>query len=143
MALFLVTSFLPTVREIRAWRPDVIHAHFAVPTGALAYAAAKLTKTPYVLTVHLGDVPGGFPDQTATLFRILKPLTIPIWRNAAAITAVSTHVEELAKHAYHLPVQRILNGIEIPGDLPDASSRNNSAPVHFRRVASFRKRIFS
>lgn len=113
MALFLVTSFLPTLRAMREWQPDVIHAHFAVPTGALACAISWITSIPYVLTAHLGDVPGGFPDQTDALFRVLKPLTVPIWRRAARITAVSTHVQELAVRAYGRPVEKILNGIEL------------------------------
>ena len=56
MALYCATSFLPTLRHIREWQPDVIHAHFAVPTGALAWAVHRLTGVPYVLTAHLGDV---------------------------------------------------------------------------------------
>src|SRR4051794_28124251 len=36
MGLYIFTSLLPTLRHIRRWRPDVIHAHFAVPTGVLA-----------------------------------------------------------------------------------------------------------
>jgi glycosyltransferase involved in cell wall biosynthesis len=111
MALFLVTSFLPTLRHVREWRPDVIHAHFAVPTGALALAAHLLTRTPYVLTAHLGDVPGGVPQQTAGLFRFVQPLTVPIWKKAAAITAVSTFVADLAERAYHRRPTVIPNGI--------------------------------
>jgi glycosyltransferase involved in cell wall biosynthesis len=125
MALFLVTGFLPTLRHLREWRPDVIHAHFAVPTGALAFAISFFARVPYVLTVHLGDVPGGFPDQTDQLFRIVKPLTVPIWRRAAAVSAVSGHVRELAVKAYGMPVKTILNGIEIPSTLP-APSRSHT-----------------
>ena len=67
MGLYCATSFLPALRHIRQWKPDVVHAHFAVPTGALAWAVSGLTGVPYVLTAHLGDVPGGVPDQTDTL----------------------------------------------------------------------------
>jgi len=118
MALFLMTSFLPALRTTRDWRPDVIHAHFAVPTGVLAYAIGSFTAVPYILTVHLGDVPDGFPQETDALFRLVKPLTVPIWRKAAAITAVSAHVQELAVKAYARPVQKILNGIELPSSAP-------------------------
>ena len=137
MALFLATSFLPTLRQIRQWHPDVIHAHFAVPTGALAYAASLFTNVPYVLTVHLGDVPGGFPDQTHQLFRFLKPLTIPIWRRAARITAVSGYVRDLATKAYGLPVEKIVNGI----DLTKATSA--PAALHAPRQLLFAGRFVS
>lgn len=113
MALFLATSFFPTLRQIRAWRPHVIHAHFAVPTGALAWAVSHLTRTPYVLTAHLGDVPGGVPEQTAGLFRLVQPFTRPIWKHAAALTAVSTFVADLAERAYGRRPEVILNGIPL------------------------------
>ncbi|MET0253275.1 MAG: glycosyltransferase family 4 protein, partial [Terrimicrobiaceae bacterium] len=48
MALYLATGLLPVLRESRKWRPDVVHAHFAVPTGPLALATKLLTGVPYV-----------------------------------------------------------------------------------------------
>ena len=113
MALYLATSFLPTLRHIREWRPHVIHAHFAVPTGALAWAASRLTGVPYVITAHLGDVPGGVPEQTEGLFRLAQPFTRPIWKRAAAVTAVSTFVAGLAEQAYGLRPEVVLNGIAL------------------------------
>ncbi len=113
MGLYCATSFFPTLRHIREWKPDMIHAHFAVPTGALAWAVHRLTGVPYVLTAHLGDVPGGVPEQTARMFRVIGPFARRIWRDAAAATAVSTFVQELAERAYLRPVARILNGIDL------------------------------
>ena len=100
MGQYCATSLLPTLRHIREWKPDVIHAHFAVPTGALAWAAHRLTGVPYVLTAHLGDVPGGVPAQTDRLFKLIGPLARRIWWQAAAATAVSSFVQELAERAY-------------------------------------------
>src|SRR5437773_2237751 len=37
MGAFIVSSILPTIRQIRSWHPDVIHVHFAVPTGVVAW----------------------------------------------------------------------------------------------------------
>jgi glycosyltransferase involved in cell wall biosynthesis len=119
MGLYVVTSFLPTLRHLRDWRPDVIHAHFAVPTGLLAWVAHRLTGVPYVLTAHLGDVPGGVPAQTDRMFRCIAPLARRIWGAAAAATAVSSFVQKLAERAYGRPVIRILNGIDL-SDAPSA-----------------------
>lgn len=113
MGQYCATSFFPTLRHIREWKPDVMHVHFAVPTGALAWAVHRLTGVPYVLTAHLGDVPGGVPDQTDTLFKMIGPIASQIWQRAAGATAVSTFVQELAEKAYHRPVTRILNGIDL------------------------------
>jgi len=121
MALYLLTGFLPAWREARTWKPDIIHAHFAVPTGVLAWALARLTGIPYVLTVHLGDVPGGVPEQTAGLFRLVDPFARRIWADAAAVTAVSSHVAALAQTAYGISGRVILNGT-CPIGLPEVST---------------------
>jgi glycosyltransferase involved in cell wall biosynthesis len=126
MALFLATSLWPAVSLCRRWKPDVIHAHFAVPTGALAYAVWRVTGTPYVLTAHLGDVAGGVPEQTDGLFRALGPLIAPIWKNAAAVTAVSTFVAGLARKANGIEARVILNGVDPVPESPQA--RPNKPP---------------
>ena len=118
MGLFVATSFFPTLRHIREWKPDVIHAHFAMPTGLLAWAVHRLTGVPYVLTAHLGDVPGGVPEQTDTLFKLIAPIARQVWHRAAAATAVSSFVQELAERAYGRKVERILNGIDLTDGLP-------------------------
>jgi glycosyltransferase involved in cell wall biosynthesis len=110
MGLYLATSFFPTLRLCETWKPDVIHAHFAMPTGLLAEWMPRLTGVPYVLTAHLGDVPGGVPEQTSHLFDIVAPLAREVWDNAAAVTAVSGHVAALADAAYGISPQVILNG---------------------------------
>ena len=112
MALYLATSLWPVLREARNWRPDVVHAHFAVPTGPLAFAANMLTGIPYVLTAHLGDVPGGVPKQTDHLFRRLGLFVTPVWRRAAGVTAVSRFVANLAEKAYGIRPLVIPNGVE-------------------------------
>ncbi|HYR57682.1 MAG TPA: glycosyltransferase, partial [Chthoniobacteraceae bacterium] len=125
MGLYIFTSLRPTLRHIREWKPDIIHAHFAVPTGVLAWLAHKLTGMPYVITAHLGDVPGGVPEQTDKMFRRVAPLARRIWRDAAAATAVSSFVQELAQQAYGRKVERILNGIDL-SDAPVAPPPPNS-----------------
>lgn len=111
MALYLATAFLPALRLCRKWKPDVIHAHFVVPTGALALALHWFTGIPYVLTAHLGDVPGGVPAQTDSLFRVLGPFIRPVWKKATAVTAVSGFVAGLAKKNCGATATVILNGV--------------------------------
>jgi glycosyltransferase involved in cell wall biosynthesis len=111
MALYLLTAFLPAWKICRIWKPDVIHAHFVVPTGALALALHLLTRIPYILTAHLGDVPGGVPEQTDSLFRVLGPFIRPIWKRAAAVSAVSGFVAGLAAKNCGVRATVILNGV--------------------------------
>jgi glycosyltransferase involved in cell wall biosynthesis len=111
MAFYLLTSFFPAWNKCRTWKPDVIHSHFVVPTGALAFALNKLTGIPYVLTAHLGDVPGGVPEQTDSLFRVLGPFIQPIWKRAVAVTAVSGFVAGLAAKNCGVRAAVVLNGV--------------------------------
>lgn len=130
MGLYCATSFLPTLKHIRGWKPDVIHAHFAMPTGMLAWSAYRITGVPYVLTAHLGDVPGGVPEQTDRLFKLIGPLANSVWKHAAETTAVSSFVQRLAEKAYQRDVERILNGIDLAG-APAASAVNDVPRIVF------------
>jgi len=125
MAVYLVASGFPALRHIAEFKPDLIHAHFAVPTGALALACSRLSGRPYLITAHLGDVPRAIPDQTDALFRWLNPLIRPIWRQAANVVAVSNFVGELAENAYGRKPVIIPNGVSLstrPG-IPQSTSR--------------------
>ena len=113
MGLYVLTNVWTVLRQARRWRPDIIHAHFAVPTGPVALAANLLTGIPYVLTVHLGDVPGGVPEQTDHLFRFVGALVSPVWHRAQAVTAVSRFVAGLASKAYRVEPIVIPNGVTL------------------------------
>ena len=97
---------------IRRFHPDIIHAHFAVPAGALAFALSLLTGVPYILTAHLGDVPGGVPEKTDRWFRWIKPFTNPIWRRASQVVAVSEFTRQIALKHYPVDVRVIPNGAD-------------------------------
>ncbi|MFZ4777160.1 MAG: glycosyltransferase family 4 protein [Terrimicrobiaceae bacterium] len=132
---YIATSFLPSLGHIRKWKPDIIHAHFAVPTGALALACTTLTGVPYILTAHLGDLPGGNPDQTGQLFRFLNPFIRPIWRKAAGISASSSFAAGLARAAYGVEPRLILNGISMQGKI--AETRPASSPLKLVAIGRF------
>ena len=93
-------------------RPDIIHTHFAVPAGALAFALSVLTGVPYILTAHLGDVPGGVPEKTAHWFSWLQPFTTPIWKRAKQVVAVSEFTRQLALAHYPVNIRVIPNGAD-------------------------------
>jgi glycosyltransferase involved in cell wall biosynthesis len=125
MAGYVVSSAIPTLLHLARFAPDLIHAHFAVPTGALALAGASLFRRPYVITAHLGDVPGAVPEQTDTLFRWLNPVIRPIWQQAAALVGVSRFVGDLAQKAYGRELTIIPNGIALCGrpGIPQPTSK--------------------
>src|SRR5689334_3493681 len=72
-----------TVTRARRFRPDVVYAHFLVPTGLIAALSAR---TPLVVTAHGRDVRnvGALPGvRAATRF---------VARRASALIAVSDYL---------------------------------------------------
>ena len=110
---FLWASFWEGLKQIRTWKPDVMHVHFAVPAGASAFFLHIFTKLPYVITAHLGDVPGGVPEKTNKWFQWIFPLTPSIWRKAGGIAAVSDYTKSLALKSYDVPIEVIQNGVDL------------------------------
>jgi glycosyltransferase involved in cell wall biosynthesis len=121
MSGFVITGIWAGMQMIKEWQPDIIHVHFAVPSGPVAWILRKLTHTPYVLTAHLGDVPGGVPEKTHKWFRWVYPFTPSIWESAAQVVAVSEFTRLLARQHYPVEPQVIPNGVDLaaldPGEI--------------------------
>lgn len=98
--------------ECNDFHPDLIHVHFAVPNGPAAMIASKRMRVPYVITAHLGDIPGASPEKTKKWFHFIQPLTPPIWKNAARVIAVSEFSRRMALNTYDVPIDVIPNGID-------------------------------
>jgi glycosyltransferase involved in cell wall biosynthesis len=113
MGGYVLSGFWAGYRYIKNWHPDAIHVHFAVPAGALAWVHFKLTGVPYVLTAHLGDVPGGVPDKTGGWFKWVLPFTHPIWQDAKRVVAVSEFTRQLALKHYTREIEVIPNGVDL------------------------------
>jgi glycosyltransferase involved in cell wall biosynthesis len=64
-------------------RPDVVWAHFLVPTGSVARQVARLVRVPLVVTAHGTDV------ANAEAGGRVQAATLTVLREAAAVTAVS------------------------------------------------------
>lgn len=115
MGLYLISSTVFAIQALKHIRPHLVHVHFAVPSGPLGYLIKKLYNIPYLITLHGGDVPGFLPEETDFVFRVIKPFTVPIWKEAEYVIAVSESLKELAEQAYPgIPVLVIPNGIDVP-----------------------------
>jgi D-inositol-3-phosphate glycosyltransferase len=67
-------------------RPDVVYAHFLVPTGLAAAAAAAVARAPLVVTAHGADVANA---GTRPLVRLLTRFVL---RRSTAVVAVSSYL---------------------------------------------------
>jgi glycosyltransferase involved in cell wall biosynthesis len=112
MAVFILTATWKGIQIIREGKPSIIHVHFAVPAGVAAFILKTLTGIPYILTSHLGDVPGGVPDKTDKWFRWVFPFTRPVWKNATRVVTVSQFTSSLIQKHYGIMPLIIPNGID-------------------------------
>jgi L-malate glycosyltransferase len=121
MGLFILAGTTSALRLARHWKPDVLHIHFAMPSGVIGWFFHRVMGIPYVLTAHLGDVPGGVPEKTDRWFRWVYPFSHAVWKNAARVVAVSEYTRQLALQHYPVEIQVIPNGVDLsdlnPGEI--------------------------
>ena len=107
----LLPAYLHGVKLIRTWRPDVIHTHFILPSGVVAWALSRRFDIPYILTAHGSDVPGYNPDRFILLHRLLKPAWRRILRDATLVTSPSRFLASLMQRGgCPVPAAIIPNG---------------------------------
>lgn len=139
MLAYVLAGLWAGLRLIYIHRPEIIHTHFAVPSGALAWALSVLTGIPYILTAHLGDVPGGVPEKTGKWFRWLEPFTKPIWKRAKKVIAVSEFTRQLALKHYLVDIQVIPNGADVAHLVPTVVTLNKPPHLVFAGRFVFQK----
>ena len=110
---FTLTAIIAGIKYIKNEKPDLIHAHFAVPAGAVGLIISWLFGLKYIITAHLGDIPGGAPEKTKNWFRWIYPFTTIIWKRATKVVAVSKFSKELAEQYYPVDIDVIHNGVDI------------------------------
>lgn len=111
----LFTTLVPTywrgAQLIRSFQPDVIHTHFIVPSGVLAWALSRRFDVPYVLTAHGSDVPGYNPDRFGRLHAMLGPAWRGVLDGASFVTSPSRFLADMIRrHGYADPIDIVPNG---------------------------------
>ena len=113
MMTWIPSAIFQAWRLMRTRRYDLIHTHFLLPSGVVAYVLHQMTGIPYVVTAHGSDVPGYNPDRFRGIHRLLTPAWQRIVSSARAITCPSRWladlIETVARDAP--PIRIIPNGI--------------------------------
>ena len=129
MTEYLEAQYATTLTAARARHADVIHAHWAIPTGPAAIMAARRLRLPCVITMHGGDVyvnpEQGYDFPTRWYVRPALRWTL---RHAQALTAIT---EDCRQHALRAgapeqAVRIVFNGTDLRRFSPDPSG---SKPV--------------
>ena len=133
MTDYLEAQFSRTVATARSWKADVIHAHWAIPTGPAALLAARRLRLPSVITMHGGDVyvnpEQGYDFPTRWYVRPALRWTL---RHAGALTAIT---EDCRQHALRAgapsgKVHIIFNGTDLRRFSPEPGGASPVDPRH-------------
>lgn len=135
MARYLQAQYRATVRVGRRLGADVVHAHWAIPTGPAAVQAARRLGVPSVITMHGGDVyvnPSQGYDFPLRWY-VRPPLRWTL-RAADALTAIT---EDCRQHALRAgapddSIRLVFNGTDLvrfsPADRARRAPENGYGP---------------
>jgi glycosyltransferase involved in cell wall biosynthesis len=99
MILYYITGFLLTLYAMFENKCNVIHAHWAIPTGLIGVVVGSLLKTPFIVTIHGSDLRMAL-DRPG----FLRKVFVYVCKNATQMNCVS----ELQR--------KELEGLGIPGE---------------------------
>jgi glycosyltransferase involved in cell wall biosynthesis len=106
LPLMLLAFWLATLRLIREYNPDVIHAHWSVPQGLVACLAAR-HRVPVLCTSHGGDL-------HALQSRTLQAVKRWVVSRCRIVTVVSqSMVEQVKALSPEIPVEVIPMGTDL------------------------------
>ncbi len=122
---FMISGMQSLDRVLAEVRPDVVLAHFTLPAGRLAQWIHRKTGVPYFVVLHGSDVPGYQPKRFGWVYRLIRPITRSIWRNAHGVIAVSAELRDLALQTWPGgDLHVIQNGVDVSEFHPrDAAPR--------------------
>jgi len=122
---FLFKQFgrLPSVPDLRDWRPLLVHAHFG-RGGALALPIARALRIPLVVTFHGGDATKDKNYRRHWLPTIFERRLAAVQREAALFICVSDFIRaELIRRGFPPEKLRVLHlGVEPPADPEPAAA---------------------
>jgi glycosyltransferase involved in cell wall biosynthesis len=116
MARYLVAQYRHSVKEGRRFGAQIVHGHWAIPTGPALVAIARTLKIPSVITLHGGDVyvntAEGYDFPTRWYVRPVLAWTL---RKASALTAISEDCKQHALNAgaYESSISVVMNGADL------------------------------
>lgn len=131
MAHYLEAQYRNTVRVGKQVGADVVHAHWAIPTGPAAVQAARRLGVPSVITMHGGDVyvnPSQGYDFPTRWY--VKPVLRWTLTSADALSAITDDCRQHALRAGAPPgsTRIVFNGTDLRRFSPAPDGRKSIDP---------------
>jgi glycosyltransferase involved in cell wall biosynthesis len=92
---YLIGAARFALRRTADVRYDIVHCHFPVPSGPLAYLLRRRRGLPYIVTCHGHDVPGSDLGRLKRVHYFTAPVIRPVLRHAAAVTCPSNWLRQV------------------------------------------------
>lgn len=92
--------FFATLRTVRRERAEVLNPHWIVPAGLVTYFVSRLTRTPYVVTVHGADA-------YTLKGRLARRVKRGVLGRASAVLPVSDDIARTLELPTDVPVLRM------------------------------------
>jgi glycosyltransferase involved in cell wall biosynthesis len=117
-------------RLLRSEEFDIIHSHFAVPTGIGSLPPALWAGIPHVLSIHGGDIFDPSKRLSPHRLPLVRPAVGWVMRRSDAVVAQSENTRENAYryYSYRGPISLLPLGIRQP-PFPRISRSEASLPV--------------
>lgn len=87
---FLFAALAKAIPIIRRWQPEVVHSHWALPSGVVGALSAMIAGAPHVVSLHGSDL---FVANSRSIFRSAARF---VFRNASQVIACSQYLAEQA-----------------------------------------------
>jgi glycosyltransferase involved in cell wall biosynthesis len=116
---------------------DAIIVFFSLPCGPLGLLLNRLFRTPYIVSLRGGDVPG-LEGSVGGVHKLLSPIRRVVLKNALAVVANSEGLKAAALKADPVcDVQVIPNGVDPDYFAPDPSVKIDDGIMRFLFVGRF------
>ena len=121
---FSASAFVSSLQRITGNPPDLVHAYFGIPGGAIAWALKALADLPYVISFRGRDVHGGKALDSEGIDGLFKAISRPIWGAADALVANSEGLKSIAHRVEpSVEIEVIPNGIDTHRFRPSKEKR--------------------
>jgi glycosyltransferase involved in cell wall biosynthesis len=124
----LAAELTATLRSLRSFRPDLVHAHWWFPNGLVGGWAGSLTRTPMVTTFHGTDI------RMARAYPASRPAFRQVMRRSAAVTAVSRWLAAEAQEMSGVMPKVAPMPVETAAFTPDSDRSNRERLLFVGRL---------
>ncbi|MHA2366610.1 MAG: glycosyltransferase family 4 protein [Candidatus Hodarchaeales archaeon] len=125
MASFIPSALFKSSILNKKEKYDLNHTHFIIPTGIISLVLKKISKLPYIITVHGSDVPGYNPDRFNLLHLFIKNPWKQVILNSSMVSPLSERIKRMIDHRIDFPQMKIVpNALPIDRLKPELKKRS-------------------